>query len=257
MVLELLPKPALKKTSQASHYMHTLSIPILFRFIDISVKPTIDIYNPGCPRSWLTNIYDTFVNQWRFAQQLLRKPGYASYVRSFTWTMDIEKLQRPFGWIDDRRVVWEPKMDSLMFALLEKATAIDIDTGNRHPDPLSPLQPLFPSAQHIRLGGKMHHALASAILHGPDKAPLHSLTLNNVLERGLLRAKTAFRFLYAVRNGVGLSCNDPFNVTEDWPKVTFRCRLPRAVWGDFWHHLYNVAASNFDTYASVSRVSST
>lgn len=74
MVLERLPKPALKKTSQASHYMHTLSIPILFRSIDISVKPTIDIYNPGCPRSWLTNIYDTSVNQWRFAQQPLRKP---------------------------------------------------------------------------------------------------------------------------------------------------------------------------------------
>lgn len=41
MVLERLPKPALRRISRASHYFHALSIPILFHTIDFSVKPLI------------------------------------------------------------------------------------------------------------------------------------------------------------------------------------------------------------------------
>lgn len=106
MILQSLPKPALRRVSLISHYFHTLNIPILFHTIDISVKPAINIFNPGCPRSWLTNIKDTIVKQWRFAQQLLRKAGYASYVRSFTRTMGIETLRQLPGWINDRRAIW-------------------------------------------------------------------------------------------------------------------------------------------------------
>lgn len=105
-----------------------------------------------------------------------------------------------------------------MFALLDRAITIDIDTGNRYPDPRPPFASLFPFAQHIRLEGKMHYALVSAILHGPDKAPLYSLTLDNVLEEGLLRATTAFRFSHTISNGGGWAHNDPSDITEDGPE---------------------------------------
>ncbi len=67
----------------------------------------------------------------------------------------------------------------------------------------------------------MHYALASAILHGPDKAPLYSLTLNNVLEGGLLRTNEAFRFWRSLPDGGHRIYSYDSDITECWKKLIY------------------------------------
>ena len=225
MILANLPKQALRKISQTSKYFHALSIPLLFHTVDISVRPEIDIYSPS-PRSWPSDLGDTLAKQWRFAKQLFLKPEYASYVRSFTWTTGLPCKRHPCDWTDDERAFWDPAMIYSLFLLLEKATVVDIDTGYRHPEQVPPTLSLFPSARHIRLGGKMHYALASAILHGSSKAPLTSLNLDNVIEGGLIRSPAlqcsqGYRFAYTLPDGHGWGYNDYSLIKEDWPEGSF------------------------------------
>ncbi|KAF4630431.1 hypothetical protein G7Y89_g7709 [Cudoniella acicularis] len=82
---------------------------------------------------------------------------------------------------------------------------------------------LFPNARRITLGGTMHYAFASTILHGPNKAPLHSLTLDKVQEGGLLSSGDNCRPLPYCSKGIILRRN----FVEDWPQD----ELPKQVMG--------------------------
>lgn len=101
-----------------------------------------------------------------------------------------------------------------MFSLLNNATEIDIDGGTLHRELVSSIivphmASCFPAAQRIRIGGKMHYALASCILHGVEKAPIISLDLNNIQEGGLLST--------GLNVEVQRSALHFFFFKEDWP----------------------------------------
>lgn len=76
-----------------------------------------------------------------------------------------------------------------------------------HLYPSISLPPLFPSARKLRVSEQMHYALASAILHGPHKAPLESLSIHSLHERGRFRSG---------QNYTESSENIPLE--EDWPE---------------------------------------
>lgn len=80
-----------------------------------------------------------------------------------------------------------------LFRALEQATYVDIDGGSIHPYPSISLPPLFSNARKLRVGGQMHYALSSAILHGPQKAPLESLSIHSLHERGRFRSGQNYR----------------------------------------------------------------
>lgn len=80
-----------------------------------------------------------------------------------------------------------------LFRALEQATYVDIDGGSIHPYPSISLPPLFSNAHKLRVGGQTHYSLSSAILHGPQKAPLESLSIHSLHERGRFRSGQNYR----------------------------------------------------------------
>lgn len=173
-----------------------MAIPILFRAIDLSIYPIIDLDNRQQPSHWPIFAQWILVLQWRFAKQIALNPSYASSVRTFSWTMGLEHHFecRDRGIRED----FDLNLIYFMFTNLTKATHINIDTGCRLPEAIPRLPALFPAAKHIHLGGKMHYTLASSILHGDSKTSLISLTLDNIVEGGLIydpETKQSVRFL--------------------------------------------------------------
>lgn len=161
-----------------------MAIPILFRAIDLSVYPIIDLHDRQRPSHWPVFAQQILVLQWRFAKQIALRPSYASFVRTFNWTMGLEHhfdcCDRGITEAFDLTLIYS------MFTHLTKTTHINIDTGSRLPKGIPRLPTLFPATQHIHLGGRMHYTLASSILHGDSEVPLISLTLDNIVEGGLI-----------------------------------------------------------------------
>lgn len=228
LIFRYLPASTLKKLSETSRRFYGLSIELMYHTIDLSIhhlEPVYIINEHHFVDRLAADFKDIVVKQHLFIKQMLRKPQYASLVRSFTWTTSIGSgyLREPFpGEFRGENALWLAEKVYAVFSLLDRATSIDIDTGPDHVEsldliPLSPRPSLFPNARHIQLGGKMHYALASAILHGSKKAPLSSLTLNNVQEGGLLASGENYdmghRSRGAVRRSAALS-----TVDEDWPE---------------------------------------
>ena len=196
MTFELLPKMTLRKVSQVCRNFHDMATPILFRAIDLSIYPIIDLDNRQQPSHWPIFAQWILVLQWRFAKQIALNPVYASFVRTFKWTMGLEHHFE----CHDRGIKEDFDLNLIyfMFTNLTKATHINIDTGCRLPEAIPQLPALFPAAKHINLGGKMHYTLATSILHGESKTSLISLTLDNIVEGGLIydpETKQSVRFL--------------------------------------------------------------
>ncbi|KAK4695696.1 hypothetical protein P7C71_g2101, partial [Lecanoromycetidae sp. Uapishka_2] len=188
-VFKTLSKSSLRTTLQVNKEFYDLALPILYHTVDFSAKPIIDIYGVT-PRFWSPkrSINALHIRQWRFAQQILRKPFYGSLVRSFAWTMGFENREHLVYLIDER---WDDTVIYKMFSHLILATHITIDTSATAPKTIPNLPALFPSATHLHLGGKTTYAFASSILHNPTTNPLHSLTLENVIEGGLIQDPTS------------------------------------------------------------------
>jgi hypothetical protein len=91
LVFKALPKSSLRTVSQVSKAFHDLALPVLYHTVDFSAKPVIDIHGV-VPRYWTPrrSINALQVRQWRFAQQIVRKPSYGTLVRSCAWTMGFE-----------------------------------------------------------------------------------------------------------------------------------------------------------------------
>ena len=224
-ILEYLPASALKRLSETSRRFYNLSIPVMYHTIDLGIhyfEPVYIVDKPYLTKRQPANWKDILIKQHLFINLMLREPQYASLVRSFTWNLGFSRaevcLQAEFR----ERVIWLPEKVYAMFSLLDRATSIDIDMGPWHSEslasiPLSRRPLLFPDARHIRLGGKMHYALASAILHGSDKAPLSSLSLNNVQEGGLLASGENFHMGIKV-DGFVRSWRDLDTFKENWPE---------------------------------------
>ena len=90
-IFDLLPKSSLRTVAQVSKAFHDLALPVLYHTVNFSAKPVIDIHGVG-PRFWRPqrSINDIQIRQWRFAQQIVRKPSYGALVRSFVWTIGFE-----------------------------------------------------------------------------------------------------------------------------------------------------------------------
>lgn len=90
IVYEALPESSLRTVSQVSKAFHDLALSVLYHTVDFGDKSVIDIHGVG-PRSWRPqrSINALHIRQWRFAQQIARKPSYGTLVRSFAWTMGL------------------------------------------------------------------------------------------------------------------------------------------------------------------------
>ncbi|KAF4626443.1 hypothetical protein G7Y89_g11717 [Cudoniella acicularis] len=194
-ILEHLPKSSLLRVSRASRRFRDLSVPLLYRNVDLSLhdhEPYAVVYGNYSPSEPFRghgpskdDFRRTLQKQCRFNLQLLRKPEYGAYVRSFKWTLGLENNHSPQNillpsWIEGGRFQWDPKRVYKIFNLLDHVLSIDIGgTSTRYyhfPD----VGPLFPRAREIRLRGNMDYKLAWDILHGEDKASIVSLSLHDL-----------------------------------------------------------------------------
>lgn len=243
-----LPKSALKIASQVSWRFHELCIPILYHTIDLSFHnyepvPQMTTNSPGFSR-WPTNMQSIQVTQDLFILQLLKKPQYARFVRDFTWTLGIQYCAPVAGGCNRDTGLW-PRLSKEvydMLALLDRATRIDIDGGPYHFNSLELLgltthPSLFQGARNIRIGGKMHYALASAILHGEGKAPLTSLEINNLQEGGLLSTGENFSLRVYRHGSERREYVDLSTFVEDWPLDS----VPRQVGPGIMRRLLNAS----------------
>ena len=178
LIFGMLSKDTARKASQTCKFFHDLIIPILYHTIDFALEPLRDLFY-GNPYHWPSNFKDTLVRQLYFARQISCRPEYASFVRTFSCTVDIED-DGTLGLIIGER--WSTNLVYSMFDKLEKVTRIHINAGGRRLKAKFDHKSLFPSAQYIHLDGPMHHAFLTSILHGRGKSPLQTLILQNVFE---------------------------------------------------------------------------
>lgn len=157
---------------------------------------------------------------------LRHKSEYASWVRSFTWTMCLHRA------CATTTVALEDDRDSViqLFSQLDCALSVDINGGSIHRYPPKPVPALFPAASHIRLSGQMHYGLASAILHGPQKTQLKTLDICNLHERGHTQSRQNYQ-TPPVRESYGWGVaawedDVAAPIEEDWPEGSLPKQVP-------------------------------
>ena len=182
LVMKMLDPSSLKTLTRVSQNLHSLAIAVLYSTIDLSIHHD----NPETQCSVETQ--RIFGQQALFMQQVLDRPELALQVRAFTWTMGLEQLCHLPEWAsrtgESPPPIYNLENIYVVFSYLRQVLHVDIHGGDFHNYPCPAISNLFPDASYIRLSGQMHYALASAILHGSNKVPLHSLTLCILLERG-------------------------------------------------------------------------
>lgn len=216
----------LSRLTGASKSLHAVLSPHLYRYIDLSVHNIPPVTEKGekhiapCPPQLLDR-------QRAFMRLILHhKPEYASWVRSFTWTMCLHRAYVT------KAVVPEDELDSVVqfFSQLDRVLSIDIDGGSAHCYPPKPVPPLFPAASHIRLSGQMHYGLAAAILHSLEKTPLKTLDICNLHERGHTQSGQNYQ-APPIQEGYnwGLAAwdeNAAEPIKEDWPAGSLPKQVP-------------------------------
>ncbi|KAF2444031.1 hypothetical protein P171DRAFT_485499 [Karstenula rhodostoma CBS 690.94] len=221
LILEELPVSILlRPMSLVSKDFRDLCMSILYRKVDISLHHyrREDVYGWYPPETAYEGHHRperVSRQHCRFVRQLLKTPEYGNHIRLFSWTMDANHVTR-----SDLTLENECKHASnqlRMFRFLQNVTKVDIDGGRTSLPVLSHSASFFPNAHHVRLGGLMQWSLASAILHGKDKAPLQSLTIYNLLECGHLHdgSPYAHRIHRRSRGQPELDFKD---MEESWPE---------------------------------------
>lgn len=216
LIFETLDQQSLKAFAEVSRGMNSLATPVLYANIDLSIHhitPQITLEDGRVVSRWPIDVQKILGRQNLFMQQILERPDNARWVRSFTWTMSLHHLCELPEWAS--RAMQRLEDVYTMFQRLCHATYVDIDGGDCHNYPCPSLIALFPKATEIHLRGQMHYALASAILHGPNKSPLEHLDLRNVLERGRFHTGQNFQPRYDHR----FKIRPPLlPLVEDWPE---------------------------------------
>ena len=209
LIFEALPRSSLRTVSQTSKAFHGLAISVLYRSVNFSAKPVTDKHRVS------GRIIDALhVRQWRFTQQILRKPSYGKMVRSFTWTMGLEGQTRLAFLIGEH---WDEEAIYTMFNYLISATHISINTRRWSPSIIPHFPALSPSATHVRLNGKFTYAFVSSILHNPAATPLFSLILDNVVECGLIQDPVTKHPMIVTRCGNAVEDSERLSqVPENW-----------------------------------------
>ena len=116
--------------------------------------------------------------QAQVVRAILENPDYARFVKEFSWTLQFVVSDRQ-DWPYNEMLTEVRRVD-LAFRYSET-------DPHRYPD----TQSLFPKATHLRLVGKTHYSIVTAILHG-EKAKLMSLCLNNLQDEGQLENGSPF-----------------------------------------------------------------
>jgi len=144
------PKSTILSICCTSRHLHNTLIPILYHTIDLS------IHNPTVGNRFSFHYRrQTCKGQYVFLRQILRKPEYGQYVRSFMWTLGLEDKKVSFlpKFIQGERVVWKAGDVETMFGFLNKVIRLDLGSATR--SSLCELNMVedeaFPTAQHIRL----------------------------------------------------------------------------------------------------------
>ena len=195
-ILAHLPKSSLLKTSRTSKRLRTLSIPLLYNEVDMSLHDhepyKLNFADNGTSQPWTTygpsedDIQRTLKKQCRLILQLLRRREYGAYVRSFRWTMGLEIHHRLLPrWLEGGSFQWDSDQVYKVFSLLDQTLSVDIGGGTIHNYPPLLVGSLFPRARNIRLRGNLHYKLAWDILSGENKAALTSLSLHDLQAGGM------------------------------------------------------------------------
>lgn len=249
LISHQLPIPARKNLAQASKHFHRICLPLLYQSVDLSVhhfRPETNEKNFIVKR-WPDNLQETLGRQSLFMRQLLENPQYAQMVHSFTWTMGLHRISALPDWAEEDGSSPFHNLENVytLFQTLEQATHVDVDGGPIHPYPSISLPPLFPNARKLRVGGQMHYSLASAILHGPHKAPLESLSIYSLHERGRLRSGQNFT-----------ESDDAPPLEEDWPEDSLPIQVGPGTMRRIFtpeltvrcvHHLQNLTVTQLQT----------
>jgi hypothetical protein len=144
------PKSTILAICCTSRHLHDTLIPILYHSIDLSIHST----TAGTRFSFHYR-RQMCRGQYIFLRQILRKPEYGQYVRSFMWTLGLEDEKVSFlpRFIQEERVVWKTGLVETVFGFLNKVTRLDLGNATRRS--LCELnmveEEAFPTAQHIRL----------------------------------------------------------------------------------------------------------
>ncbi|MCJ1433585.1 hypothetical protein MMC27_002948 [Xylographa pallens] len=175
---------------RTSRAMLKLSLPILYRDIDISIhnqpgkRPSVYIpiaVEADDPSRSVPLELDAKLHsrQQTLIRTLLRKPQYGALVRSLTWTRRTcfnaayEQLPEQRTWTAFLTMCNVQTVD-----FVSLATERELD---------SPPLRMFPTAQMVRLGGVFSSALLRSICHGVDPAKLRTLALDNLHDLGQAR----------------------------------------------------------------------
>ena len=221
LIMELLDNSSLKALSDTSKQMHALGAPVMYSTINLSIHHTITHLDPrdeSLETQW-QDVQKVLGRQNLFMQQIFARPELALLVQTFTWTMGLHKLCSLPQWAKTGGTpIDEFENIDTLFQSLRHVVNLDIHGGDFHDYPCLPYQNLFPEAAHIRLSGQMHYRLAWAILCGPNKVPLKSLTLHNLLERGRFEGGENFEPQFDPRLR-GIKRLLPFE--ESWPENGF------------------------------------
>ncbi|KAJ5408796.1 hypothetical protein N7509_002679 [Penicillium cosmopolitanum] len=198
MIGDLLDTTSVKRLAQTSKALYATCVPILYSKVDLSIhhaEPYGEHDVQGIIIRWPKD-ESIFGRQSLFMDTIFHQPSLAKLVRSFVWSMSLHSTCSLPQWAScgpsnreecDKPAIYNLENSYTLFEHLECVTSVDIFGGYSHAYPSRKIPSLFPQARSIQLSGQMHYALAKAILHGSDKAPLQSLGINYLHERGHTR----------------------------------------------------------------------
>lgn len=152
-------KSDLTTTAQVSKLFHALSISRIYHTINFCIPnypiAIFDYTEKSLPLP--EPVQSALVQQYRFKKALLRNPQFGKHIKYFTWTLGIKGYAGLPDWIDDEKVAkgtyeFYTREAYKIFSLLRNAIWVHIDAPG-HFESLIRLNPLFPFAQHLHLGG--------------------------------------------------------------------------------------------------------
>ena len=192
LILKQCEQHSIHQLSQTTKATRTRCLPQLYREVDLSshnlgrLSEFEDELRLECwantddfhrPESLLSR-------QRSFLRVLVEHPNYATYVRSFSWTLI---------WYDEHEECGLSEIDYQLWKVLsglvrvEKLDLAELPCpGNKHPEPYTHQIPpvLFPSVSDLRLTGWMPHKLVANIFSSINLSKLRTLSLDTLQEEG-------------------------------------------------------------------------
>jgi hypothetical protein len=158
-ILEHLPKDSLAKVASTCTYFHSITVPLIYHTIDLS------IHNSGQQIGQIDDRHRGVIGSRQlFFKQIICKPEYAHYVKSLTWTIHLEDSDTT----GPTTKLEETQLEEIfrMFAMLKEVTHVDLHIHSWYRWYYPRILSLFPKAKQIVLNGEIPRHLCLSILHG-------------------------------------------------------------------------------------------